>query len=255
MIDLSRFEVLTFDCYGTLIDWEKGILGAVKPVLARHGVGASDDAILETYAALEAKYEEGDYLPYRMVLRLVMTEMSLRFKFDADPGELDCLARSIGDWAPFPDTVDALRRLAKKYRLGVISNVDDALFAATAKGLRVAVRLGHDGAASARVQAFARDVRGGAPADRPAAGPRPARGAECLPRHRPRQIARARLRVGQPEGREKRAGRHAARLGGAGSRSPRSRGAREHDRVLIGFRAGRRPFVPTLGRRPARNPR
>lgn len=137
MIDLSRFEVLTFDCYGTLIDWEKGILGAVKPVFARHGVGADDDTILETYAALEAKYEEGDYLPYRMVLRLVMTEMSFRFKFDADPGELDCLARSIGEWAPFPDTVDALRRLAKKYRLGVISNVDDALFAATAKGLRV----------------------------------------------------------------------------------------------------------------------
>lgn len=137
MIDLSRFEVITFDCYGTLIDWEKGILGAMKPVLARRGAGADDDTILETYAALEAKYEEGEYLPYRMVLRLVMTEMSLRLKFDADPGELDCLARSIGDWAPFPDTVDALRRLASHYKLAVISNVDDALFAATANRLGV----------------------------------------------------------------------------------------------------------------------
>jgi 2-haloacid dehalogenase len=137
VIDLSRFEVLTFDCYGTLIDWEKGILGAVKPILARHGVGADDDTILETYAALEAKYEEGEFLPYRMVLRLVMTEMSLRLKFDAAPGELDCLAQSIGDWPPFPDTVDALRRLAKTYRLAVISNVDDALFALTAKRLQV----------------------------------------------------------------------------------------------------------------------
>jgi 2-haloacid dehalogenase len=137
VIDLSRFEVLTFDCYGTLIDWEKGILGAVKPLFARHGVGADDDTILETYAALEAKYEEGEFLPYRMVLRLVMTEMSLRFKFDAAPGELDCLARSIGDWPPFPDTVDALRRLARRYKLAVISNVDDALFALTAKRLQV----------------------------------------------------------------------------------------------------------------------
>lgn len=137
MIDFSRFEVLTFDCYGTLIDWESGILDAVKPVFARHGVGAADDAILETYAALEAKHEEGDYLRYRMVLRLVMTEMSLRFKFDAAPHELDCLARSIEDWEPFPDTVGALGRLAKKYKLAVISNVDDALFAMTARRLGI----------------------------------------------------------------------------------------------------------------------
>jgi 2-haloacid dehalogenase len=137
VIDPSRFEVLSFDCYGTLIDWEKGILGAVKPVFARHGVGADDDTILETYAALEAKFEEGEFLPYRMVLRLVMTEMSLRFKFDAAPHELDCLSRSIGDWEPFADTVDALRRLAKRYKLAVISNVDDALFAATSNRLQV----------------------------------------------------------------------------------------------------------------------
>jgi len=137
VIDFSRFEVLTFDCYGTLIDWESGILDAVKPVFERHGVGAADDAILETYAALEAKFEDGDYLKYTMVLRLVMTEMSLRFKFDAAPHELDCLADSIGDWEPFPDTVDALRRLAKRYKLAVISNIDDALFAMTARRLGV----------------------------------------------------------------------------------------------------------------------
>lgn len=136
MIDFSRFEVLTFDCYGTLIDWESGILGAVRPVLARHGVAVGDDAILETYAALESKYEQGDYLPYRIVLRLVMTEMSLRFKFDAAPEELDCLGRSIGDWEPFPDTADALERLAKRYKLAVISNVDDAFFAMTRRRLR-----------------------------------------------------------------------------------------------------------------------
>jgi 2-haloacid dehalogenase len=66
-----------------------------------------------------------------------MTEMSLRFKFDAAPHELDCLADSIGDWEPFPDTVDALRRLEKRYKLAVVSNVDDGLFARTAKNLEV----------------------------------------------------------------------------------------------------------------------
>jgi len=137
MLDLSRFEVLTFDCYGTLIDWESGILRAVKPVLARHEIDADERTILETYAELEAKFEDGDYLKYTMVLRLVMTEMSLRLGFDATLAELDCLSRSIGDWEPFPDTVGALRRLAKKYKLVVVSNVDDALFAGTKKKLDV----------------------------------------------------------------------------------------------------------------------
>jgi len=138
MLDLSRFEVLTFDCYGTLIDWESGILGAVRAVLHRHGIQADDRKILETYALLEAKFEDGDYLKYTMVLRLVMTEMSLRFGFDATPAELDCLSRSIGDWEPFPDTVGALRRLAARYKLAVVSNVDDALFAVTKRKLEVA---------------------------------------------------------------------------------------------------------------------
>ena len=137
-LDFSRFKVLTFDCYGTLIDWESGILHAVRPVLDRHDVEVPDATLLETYAGLEAKYEEGEYLPYALVLRLVMTEMSLRYRFDATPAELDCISRSIGQWEPFPDTVDALRRLARRYRLAVVSNVDDRLFAATAGRLAFA---------------------------------------------------------------------------------------------------------------------
>lgn len=74
---------------------------------------------------------------YEIVLRLVMTELSLRFGFDADRAELDCLSASIPSWRPFPDTVDALRRLETRYRLAVVSNVDDNLFEATAKRLGV----------------------------------------------------------------------------------------------------------------------
>jgi 2-haloacid dehalogenase len=137
MLDLSRYKVLTFDCYGTLIDWEAGILRAIRPVIARYGIGVDDREILETYAQLEAKHEEGDCVSYAMVLRLVMTEMSLRFGFDATPAELDCLSRSIGDWEPFPDTAVALRRLSNRYKLAIVSNIDDRLFAATAKRLEV----------------------------------------------------------------------------------------------------------------------
>jgi 2-haloacid dehalogenase len=137
MLDLSRFEVLTFDCYGTLIDWESGILRALRPVLQHHRIEADDRKLLETFGELEAKFEEGDYLRYAMVLRLVMTEMSLRLRFDADIAELDCLPRSIGNWEPFPDTVDALRRLKSRYKLAIVSNVDDRLFAATSARLGI----------------------------------------------------------------------------------------------------------------------
>ena len=137
MLDFDRYRVLTFDCYGTLIDWESGILNAVRPVLERRGLQVDDRTILETYAAAEAKHEEGEYLPYAFVLRLVMTEMSLRLGFDAGLDELDCLAQSIGHWTPFPDTVESLGRLKRKHKLAIVSNIDDALFAQTAPHLEV----------------------------------------------------------------------------------------------------------------------
>jgi 2-haloacid dehalogenase len=137
MLDFSQFEILTFDCYGTLIDWESGILRAVKPVFRRHGIEADDRKILEMYAQIEAKFEEGEYLRYGLVLRLVMTEMSLRLRFDADVAELDCLSRSLGDWEPFPDTVGALERLKSRYKLAVVSNVDGRLFEATSRRLGI----------------------------------------------------------------------------------------------------------------------
>ncbi len=137
-LDFSRFKVLTFDCYGTLVDWETGILRAMRPVLAKHSVEIDDRTLLEAYAELEAKYEEGDFLRYAMVLRFVMTEISLRYLFDAAPDELDCISRSIEKWEPFPDTVAALRRLGSRYKLGIISNIDDRLFAGSARKLGVA---------------------------------------------------------------------------------------------------------------------
>jgi 2-haloacid dehalogenase len=137
MLDFERFTVLTFDCYGTLIDWESGIVRAVRSVLSRHGVEAEDDEILETYADLEAKHESGVYVSYREVLRRVMKDLAARFGARLDPGEPDCLGCAIADWEPFSDTVDALRRLGHTYKLAVISNVDNGLFALTARRLAV----------------------------------------------------------------------------------------------------------------------
>ena len=137
MLDFARFEVLTFDCYGTLIDWETGILGALRPLVAAHGKSLPDTALLELYGELEAGIERGPYQKYRAVLREVVRGFGERLGFAASEAEMNALPDSLGQWPPFPDTVAALRRLKAKYKLAIISNTDDALFAETAKLLEV----------------------------------------------------------------------------------------------------------------------
>jgi 2-haloacid dehalogenase len=136
-LDFDSFGVLTFDCYGTLVDWERGILDALLPVLSRHARELPAETLLELYADLESQIQGGPYLRYREVLREVVRIMGEVLAFEPLPGELDVLAESLGDWPPFPDTVASLQALARKYNLAIISNVDDDLFARTARRLGV----------------------------------------------------------------------------------------------------------------------
>jgi 2-haloacid dehalogenase len=137
MLDLGRFKVLTFDCYGTLIDWETGILSALRPILAAHGKPITDSALLEMYSSLEAEAELGEFHPYREVLQSVVRGFGERLGFTPTAAEIRSLPESLATWRPFPDTVPALLQLKKRYQLAVISNVDDDLFAATAPQLKV----------------------------------------------------------------------------------------------------------------------
>jgi 2-haloacid dehalogenase len=137
VIDFKRFTHLTFDCYGTLIDWETGILRAVQPVLQRHGLIVLDTAILHLYAKLEAEIEAGPYVPYREVLRGVMAGLAVELGFTPGDGELDTLADSVQYWPPFRDSADALQRLQRRYKLVILSNIDDDLFAASERLLGV----------------------------------------------------------------------------------------------------------------------
>jgi 2-haloacid dehalogenase len=130
-------EAISFDCYGTLIDWERGILAAVKPLLSSKGVELEDGEILRLYADLEAKAEGGDFLPYREILRTVAQGFGERFGFTPSRKEQNCIAESIREWEPFPDTVKALCELKKKFRLAVISNTDEDLIAVTLRKLGV----------------------------------------------------------------------------------------------------------------------
>jgi len=138
MLDFARFSHLTFDCYGTLVDWEAGILAALAPVLARHGLAVDEAEQLRLYAELEARQEAGPYKRYREVLRGVVAGLGEALGFAPRADELDVLADSLADWPLFPDTLDALQRLHRRYRLAILSNVDDDLFAGTAARLGVA---------------------------------------------------------------------------------------------------------------------
>jgi 2-haloacid dehalogenase len=130
-------EAISFDCYGTLIDWEKGILGALKPLLKSEGIKLEDKDMLKLYAELETKAESGEYMPYRDVLRAVVREMGERLGFTPSLEEQDCIAESMRKWKPFPDTKEALHELKKNFRLAVISNTDEDLIAVTLKKLDV----------------------------------------------------------------------------------------------------------------------
>ncbi|MCX6834542.1 MAG: HAD hydrolase-like protein [candidate division Zixibacteria bacterium] len=136
-LNFHQFKVLSFDCYGTLIDWERGILGAVRPVLERHNITITDDRILETYAQIEAEVEAGLYRPYRDILHTVMTTISERFEFVPNNTECNAIVASLPNWPPFSDTVAALKALKSRYRLAIISNIDDDLFAGTNRHLGV----------------------------------------------------------------------------------------------------------------------
>jgi 2-haloacid dehalogenase len=135
MIDFERFTHLTFDCYGTIIDWETGILSAVKPVLKRHEASIEEAEILQLYARLEAAQEAGAYKPYKQVLMGVMGGFGEELGFTPSEADLRALPESVGGWPSFPDSVEALQRLQMGFELVILSNIDDDLFAATEAGL------------------------------------------------------------------------------------------------------------------------
>jgi len=127
---------LSFDCYGTLIDWETGILQQALPRLAAAGAKDVDPTtVLRAYAKHEAALEAGPFRPYREVLSETFSRIGRDLRVTLDRASGAEFAAGLADWPPFPDTVDALARLATKYRLVILSNVDDSLFEHTARRL------------------------------------------------------------------------------------------------------------------------
>ena len=135
-VDLGAFDALTFDCYGTLIDWEAGLLAALREALpAADGVG--DDALLESYAGYEAEAERPPYRSYRAVLATGLRGVTADLGLEVADDAVARFSESVRDWPAFPDSADALVRLHERYQLGVITNCDTDLFAASNEKLGV----------------------------------------------------------------------------------------------------------------------
>lgn len=138
MLDFNNYEWISFDCYGTLVDWETGISEAVASIFARHGVRRTRGEILAMFSDAEPKVQSsGDFPEYRRVLREVMEIMAWGASIRLPRSEADYLPDSLPDWPVFPDAVDALKAMQARYKLAVISNVDGDLFAGTAANLGV----------------------------------------------------------------------------------------------------------------------
>jgi 2-haloacid dehalogenase len=135
---LTDFKVLTFDCYGTLIDWESGILTALQPLLRRAGVAMTGEALLERFAELEsAQQAAAPDMRYAELLSVVHARLAGDWAVPDDAAENARFGGSIGDWPAFPDTIAALHKLHERYRLVILSNVDRDGFRATNRRLGV----------------------------------------------------------------------------------------------------------------------
>lgn len=135
----ADFKVMSFDCYGTLIDWEAGILAALRPLVRRAGITLDGEAILAAFAAHESAQQAATPgLAYATLLSVVHARLARLWSVVEDPAESQRFGASIGDWPAFPDTAAALRALAERYHLVILSNVDRRGFRASQQRLGVA---------------------------------------------------------------------------------------------------------------------
>jgi 2-haloacid dehalogenase len=136
---MNNFCVLTFDCYGTLIDWESGLFAALQPLLTRAGVTLPRDAVLATFAEHESRQEAATpAMRYSELLCDVHAQLGRSWGVAPVAAESQAFGASVGDWPAFGDTVAALQYLGQHYKLVILSNVDRASFAATLRRLGVA---------------------------------------------------------------------------------------------------------------------
>ena len=131
-------RAISFDCYGTLIDWESGIVGELSAWGRRHGAGLDRGELLGAFAEAEPQVQFArPNLPYPQVLRRVAHRIGRSFDLPVSDAEARSFAKSIRSWPPFPDTVATLTELKQRFRLAILSNVDKESFTATQEALGI----------------------------------------------------------------------------------------------------------------------
>jgi len=141
-LDPNAFDSVTFDCYGTLIDWETGLLGGLVPVVRSRGLAVDDDRLLELFAEHETVGQNERLRSYREVLVVTFERIAEVLGIVLLPGEETALVDSFRFWPAFPDSVAALHSLAQRFSLNILSNTDDDLFALS-RGQLPGVRFDH----------------------------------------------------------------------------------------------------------------
>lgn len=128
LLNFDHFKLITFDCYGTLIDWETGIINALNQCTKTKGITLKAEQALELYAKFESEVEAEGYRIYKDVLEEVLIRICNKLDLKPTEDELHNFSWSVRTWPPFPDSTEALKILQQNYRLGVLSNIDDDLF-------------------------------------------------------------------------------------------------------------------------------
>lgn len=138
MRSLREYEVLSFDCYGTLIDWESGIWEALQPMLAANASAVSRSDVLAEYGRIESEHEAATPgMHYPDLLAGVHHDLAAALRFDTTD-ELDhAFGASVPEWPAFSDSPGSLDALSERYRLAILSNVDRASFSASNERLGV----------------------------------------------------------------------------------------------------------------------
>lgn len=125
--DMTQFSLITFDCYGTLIDWERGIKSALKGLIENRGLSFDIESLPQRYIEIEMEIEREDYRKYRDVLAIGVRRLFEENGIKLTSQEENIFVDTIIRWPPFEETTEVLRRLKEKHKLVILSNIDDDL--------------------------------------------------------------------------------------------------------------------------------
>jgi 2-haloacid dehalogenase len=133
---LKDITWVTTDCYGTLIDWEKGILDAFSKEAQRDGLSFNEQELIDRFLEVQAEVMAGSYELYAEVLRRTAVKVAGEIGWELEPSRAQFLPDSVASWMPFREANAAMDRLGKRYNLGIISNIDDKLLGISRRHLR-----------------------------------------------------------------------------------------------------------------------